>query len=140
MDRSCIDCEGVVDFLFVSGGGRPWQIAFENCKPDWYEACLGAVRKVRGCRQAGPFQEPFDWRECEVLDYPWIVTNPMDLGTVERELCTGRYCSTEAFARDMRLIFSNAMVFNSDVEDPIHQVVPRRPSLRLCVPPVGQYQ
>ena len=47
----------------------------------------------------------------------------MDLGTVERQLCTGRYCSAEAFARDTRLVFSNALLFNSDLEDPIHQVV-----------------
>lgn len=85
---------------------------------------------MRGCRQAGPFQEPFDWRDCGVLDYPWIVTNPMDLGTVERQLCTGRYCSAEAFARDMRLIFSNALVFNSDVEEPIHQVARGPPAQR----------
>ena len=77
---------------------------------------------MRGCRQAGPFQEPVDWRACQLFEYPWIVTNPMDLGTIERRLCSGGYCSAEAVARDMRLTFTNALVFNPDVEDPIHQV------------------
>ena len=32
---------------------------------------------------AEAFLEPVDWKELELLDYPDIVKNPMDLGTVK---------------------------------------------------------
>lgn len=30
-----------------------------------------------------PFKEPVDWERLELLDYPDIVKNPMDLGTLK---------------------------------------------------------
>lgn len=38
--------------------------------------------RSRPCR-AGPFLEPVKWKEWGLLDYPKVVKNPMDLGSVK---------------------------------------------------------
>jgi hypothetical protein len=107
------------------------EIAFESCKPDWYEPCLNCIRKLRKCRFAGGFEEPVDWEGCQIPSYPWIITNPMDLGTVERKLITGEYGSAEAFAKDVRLTLQNAMAFNPEPDDEIHVVCRALSVLRI---------
>mmetsp|Transcript_49014 Transcript_49014/g.129374 ORF Transcript_49014/g.129374 Transcript_49014/m.129374 type:complete len:562 (+) Transcript_49014:268-1953(+) len=51
----------------------------------------------------------------DALGIPWyrdVVTNPMDLGTVHARLEDGDYESVDAWAADVRLVWSNAMTFN----------------------------
>ncbi len=48
-----------------------------------------AVQLIENISQdpnAYPFLEPVDWKELELLDYPQIIKNPMDLGTVKEQL------------------------------------------------------
>jgi hypothetical protein len=61
-----------------------------------------------------------DWEELELVEYPFIITQPMDLGTVESKLMCGTYVSAAQVERDLRLVFDNAMHFNAP-EDPVHQ-------------------
>ena len=53
------------------------------------------------------------WRCSEgVPDYPKIVKNPMDLGTIHEKLKRNQYPSHLEFAADVRLVFSNCRLFN----------------------------
>jgi hypothetical protein len=90
--------------------------------PEWLDPCLQLVRKLRASRHASHFQEPVDWRDLGLESYPWIVTSPMDLSTVERNLGAGRYETPDAFARDVQLTLANALVFNPEEDDQIHEV------------------
>ncbi len=58
------------------------------------------------------FREPVDWEGLGLLDYPTIITKPMDLSTVKDKLEKGAYSSHFEAAEDIRLIFTNAMTYN----------------------------
>ena len=50
----------------------------------------------------------------EYPDYAVIISNPMDLTKVKNKLNENKYKNIFDFARDMRLIFHNAIFFNED--------------------------
>ncbi|KAI3456081.1 hypothetical protein Pfo_012744 [Paulownia fortunei] len=58
------------------------------------------------------FSEPVDPVKLEIPDYFSIITEPMDLGTIKRKLECNMYFGAEEFAADVRLTFSNAMLYN----------------------------
>ncbi|XP_041026494.1 transcription factor GTE12-like isoform X1 [Juglans microcarpa x Juglans regia] len=58
------------------------------------------------------FNQPVDPVALNIPDYLSIISNPMDLGTVKSKLEHNMYFSTEEFAADIRLTFSNAMLYN----------------------------
>ncbi|KAK7351811.1 hypothetical protein VNO77_11522 [Canavalia gladiata] len=59
----------------------------------------------------GVFSEPVDPEE--LPDYHDIIKNPMDFGTVRKKLDEGLYINLEQFEKDVFLICSNAMQYNS---------------------------
>ncbi|KAG6572174.1 Bromodomain and PHD finger-containing protein 3, partial [Cucurbita argyrosperma subsp. sororia] len=59
----------------------------------------------------GVFSEPVDPNE--LPDYHEIIEHPMDFGTVREKLTSGAYSSLEQFEKDVLLISSNAMQYNS---------------------------
>ncbi|KAL9395218.1 hypothetical protein Peur_014503 [Populus x canadensis] len=59
----------------------------------------------------GVFSEPVDPEE--LPDYFEIVENPMDFSTARKKLDEGAYTNLEQFERDVLLICSNAMQYNS---------------------------
>lgn len=63
-----------------------------------------------------PFAEPVDWVKLGIPNYPTIVKEPMDFGTIEKRCQNGHYTAGkfERFERDMRLVFSNCLLFNKD--------------------------
>lgn len=74
--------------------------------------CLKLLKSVMGNKHAGPFNEPVDYIALGVPDYPTIIKHPMDFGTIENQLSTGRFAGVEQFVADCRLVFSNAKLFN----------------------------
>jgi hypothetical protein len=59
------------------------------------------------------FLAPVDWQALNIPDYPTIVPQPMDLGTVEQKLLNGDYrADAEAFRRDVELLCDNAVRYN----------------------------
>lgn len=77
-------------------------------------ACERALRVTRLFRRdALPFMEAVDWESRELLEYPFVVSMPMDLKTLEERLCDGFYKSADEFARDARRVFANVLSFNS---------------------------
>lgn len=69
----------------------------------------------------GPFGEPVDYVQLCIPDYPKIIKQPMDLGTILEKLRSKEYRSVDEWIADMRLVFSNACTFNPP-EDPVHQM------------------
>jgi hypothetical protein len=66
---------------------------------------------------ASPFCEPVAWRELELWDYPKIVSKMMDLGTIKRKLERSVYSTAHECAQDIRLVWSNCQLYNSDGSD-----------------------
>lgn len=60
-----------------------------------------------------PFRVPVDWQGMGLIDYPEIVKSPMDLGTVKANIEGDKYLSVEDIAADVRLVWSNCMLYNS---------------------------
>ncbi|KNB44644.1 bromodomain containing protein [Blastocystis sp. subtype 4] len=67
--------------------------------------------------EAEPFLSPVPWKEWNLLDYPQIVKQPMDLGTVRSKLEKDEYKDIYAFAADVRLIWSNCVLYNPEGTD-----------------------
>ncbi|GAB4853017.1 hypothetical protein Ancab_017206 [Ancistrocladus abbreviatus] len=59
----------------------------------------------------GVFAEPVDPEE--LPDYHDVIEHPMDFSTVRKKLTSGTYANLEQFERDVFLICSNAMQYNS---------------------------
>lgn len=61
---------------------------------------------------ARPFLQPVDWVKFKIPDYPQVIKNPMDLGTIKKQLRDGTITDLEEFVAKMRLTFRNAKIFN----------------------------
>ncbi len=60
------------------------------------------------------FREPVDWKGMGLNDYPDIVKHPMDLGTIKANIENRKYNSADEIAEDIRLVWSNCMLYNRD--------------------------
>lgn len=67
------------------------------------------------------FLEPVDPVAHNIPNYHQIITNPMDLGTIQAKMDANEVESPEEFARLMRLVFENAVKFNSNPMNFVHQ-------------------
>lgn len=59
------------------------------------------------------FLEPVPWKELGLYEYPQIIKDPMDLGTIKTKLSNGEYGDENEFRADMDLVWDNCMRFNS---------------------------
>lgn len=62
---------------------------------------------------ADPFLRPVDPIALNIPDYFTIIKEPMDLGTVEKNLLNGMYKNHLEFASDVRKIWSNSFLYNA---------------------------
>ena len=74
---------------------------------------------AHNCNRHSLFSTPVDPVALNLLDYTRVITRPMDLGTIKSKLHAGVYTSKEAFAADVRLVFSNACTYNPP-NHPVH--------------------
>ena len=67
--------------------------------------------------QGNPFSEWFreavDHEALGLTDYLQVIKEPQDLGSIAKKLERGNYMSPEDFARDVRLVWQNAISYNS---------------------------
>lgn len=84
----------------------------ENSKElkDMYKIICGIMSKS----ESYAFREPVDWKGLGLLDYPQIIKHPMDLGTIKSKLESNQYENVEQAAADIRLVWSNCMLYNRD--------------------------
>jgi len=84
---------------------------------DTMTQCLGILKHLQNKPEASPFLEPVDWEFYGLTDYPEIIKNPMDLGTVQDKVESGKCTTMDAFANDVRLVWKNAMRYNRPDSD-----------------------
>ncbi|XVF87240.1 hypothetical protein PTKIN_Ptkin18bG0103000 [Pterospermum kingtungense] len=58
------------------------------------------------------FNQPVDPIALNIPDYFTIIKNPMDLGTIKSKLVKNTYLGVQEFVDDVKLTFSNAMLYN----------------------------
>lgn len=82
------------------------------------QSCLGILMKLIKYKEgsispAAPFLQPVELSHFP--DYRVKVPNRMHLYGVQKKLRSGGYADLNAFAHDVRLVFSNCLIYNSDV-------------------------
>lgn len=83
--------------------------------------CSTILKKLMTHPAGWVFNQPVDPVALNIPDYFSIISNPMDLGTIKSKLERNMYFGNEDFAADVRLTFSNAMVYNPP-ENRVHKM------------------
>eukprot|EP00897_Mesotaenium_endlicherianum_P001996 jgi/Mesen1/1824/ME000141S00984 len=84
---------------------------------DIFKMCGTVVRKLISQKFSHIFGQPVDWKALGLIDYPKVVTRPMDLATINSKLKTGKYKHPEEVAEDVRLMYNNAILYNGKVHE-----------------------
>lgn len=74
--------------------------------------CENLLKKLMSHQHGPVFNEPVDIVKLKIPDYFTVIKHPMDLGTIKKRLTSGAYLSPLEFLADVRLTFSNAMIYN----------------------------
>ncbi|CAH2316689.1 bromodomain-containing 3 isoform X1 [Pelobates cultripes] len=83
------------------------------------DSILKEMLSKKHAAYAWPFYKPVDAEALELHDYHDIIKHPMDLSTVKKKMDIREYQDAQAFAADIRLMFSNCYKYNP----PDHEVV-----------------
>jgi hypothetical protein len=75
------------------------------------------IEHIWSHKKSEPFKYPVDYVKLNILDYPSIIKNPMDLSTVMKKLREYAYFFVEDCLRDLELVWQNCLMYNrpSDV-------------------------
>lgn len=74
---------------------------------------LPLIDKLLSMQDGVIFAQPVDWLRRGLMDYPLIVLQPMDLGTIRKRLdMLSYYRSPREVAKDIRLVWANARKYN----------------------------
>lgn len=84
------------------------------------QKCSELLKEIMKQPQSIYFAEPVDHVKFNIPDYPILITEPMDFGTIRQHLDRGSYHNPEAFAEHMRLVFRNALTYNQLKDHPVH--------------------
>uniref|UniRef100_A0A5B7AEL2 Putative transcription factor GTE9 isoform X1 n=1 Tax=Davidia involucrata TaxID=16924 RepID=A0A5B7AEL2_DAVIN len=76
------------------------------------QQCSSILKKLMTHPASWIFNQPVDPVKLSIPDYFSVISEPMDLGTIKTKLDNNDYFSIEEFAADVRLTFSNAMLYN----------------------------
>ena len=78
------------------------------------DKCSAILTLIKEKDTSGLFLEPVDPVAHGIPTYHQVITNPMDLGTIQSKMDANEIESPEEFARLVRLVFENAVKFNSN--------------------------
>ncbi|KAM3415353.1 hypothetical protein BST61_g8882 [Cercospora zeina] len=70
------------------------------------------MKNLKKTKNSLPFLHPVDPVALGIPTYPDLITQPMDLGTMEQNLKSGQYRCVQDFATDFNLIIHNTRTFN----------------------------
>lgn len=73
---------------------------------------LRVIQNIKRTNDAAPFSKPVDIIALNIPNYPTIITNPMDLRTIEEKLKNNAYPSVDAYVSDFNQIVENCITFN----------------------------
>ncbi len=87
------------------------------------DKCMGILKIIQEKDASGGryFLEPVDPVAHGIPTYHEIITNPMDLGTIQVKMEANEIESPDDFARLVRLVFENAVKFNTNPMNYVHQ-------------------
>ncbi|XP_050367445.1 transcription factor GTE12-like [Argentina anserina] len=83
--------------------------------------CSTILSALISHKDSWAFRKPVDPVELQIPDYLDVISSPMDLGTIKTKLDRNMYFGAGEFASDVRLTFSNAMLYNPP-GNPFHQM------------------
>jgi hypothetical protein len=98
-----------------------YKIKVESMNTTKIRLCGNILRKLMDHKSGWLFNKPVDPVLFKIPDYFDVIHHPMDLGTVKKKLASKQYVSTDEFAADVRLTFSNAMKYNPPGND-VHEI------------------
>lgn len=81
------------------------------------QKCLPLVKRLIDDKFGWVFRDPVDPEELGLPDYFNVIKHPMDLGRIVTQLENNEYTKFEAFEKDVRLVFENAILYNGDNSD-----------------------
>lgn len=76
--------------------------------------CYDAVVDLMERPEAPPFNQPVDAEALGIPNYHYVIKKPMDLRTVKDNVKRNYYRNAQDFVEDVRLVWANAMIFNSN--------------------------
>lgn len=106
----------------LSGNKRPSQREIPAAElAEMMRACRQVLTKLMMHKSSWIFKTPVDAVALGLHDYHQIVKRPMDLGTVKSNFARNLYSIPGDFARDVRLVFENAILYNPK-GDEVHRL------------------
>jgi hypothetical protein len=94
-----------------------------QAKKSWKKLCKELIQELFDHEDSDPFKCAVDMNEYP--EYYREIDTPMDLTTLNDELCSGVYENLKDFKKNLMLIFSNSKTFNTDRRAPIYQMTRR---------------
>lgn len=88
---------------------------------EFTEAMVRLLEELKSSEHASAFLTKVAKRDAP--DYYDVIKNPMDLGTMLRNVRQGRYKSKAQFMRDLDLIWDNCLTYNSEPTHPLRRSV-----------------
>ena len=77
----------------------------------WEQQCTDLLEILNQSKDSEPFREPIS-----LSDYRQIIDHPMDLHTIREKLLASNYATPSDFSKDVRLIFENSTIYDTDKE------------------------
>nr|XP_049707984.1 bromodomain and WD repeat-containing protein 1 isoform X2 [Helicoverpa armigera] len=93
----------------------------------WRPQAARVLAELLASADAEPFRSPVQAREAP--DYWRVVARPLDLGTVRASLMAGEYATAEHFASDVRRVFANSRLYNTNKRSRIYSMTVRLSAL-----------
>ena len=62
--------------------------------------------------ESAEFLQPVDYKLLNIPDYPIIIKNPMDLGTIKKKIKSKKYKNLHEFINDIQLVWDNCKTYN----------------------------
>ena len=88
--------------------------------PPFVSKCKEVLKDMAKQVSAIYFADAVDYVKFGIPDYPTIIKEPMDFGTIRLNLDKQVYKTQEMFADHMRLVFKNAITYNVRRDNPVH--------------------
>jgi len=83
-----------------------------SLNPGHYEMVKDLIKTIEAIPDSEPFHTPVDWEDLELKDYPDVIKNPMDTGTLKKNLDCGKYTTFEQCFKDLAMIWDNCKTYN----------------------------
>ena len=88
--------------------------------PNWSTLCHEILSRLWKSPASAPFHTAVDPNEYP--DYYRLIENPIDLGSIRRRLRSGVYQSATAFVDDIRQLFDNSRLYNTNDRSQIYMM------------------